>query len=170
MYFLKRPRTSAASSHLHPDVKKRGLPRCGKLPHICPPTFPLSHFSAQVCKRCLWLPLELQKFEPNFLARDLWSCTPEAWKLSLMSVTTNTGWTLRPVEDVALQVISYSYSTVNNCFIVGNNAVYVDHRHSGNGKWVVQRGSQTEPHSRPCTPQKLALGWVKLKWNDFGII
>ena len=100
-----------------------------------------SHVSPDVSILTLFSPslreTSLASSGAKFFGSESVSCAPEAWKPSLMSVTTNTGWSSGLVEDVALQVISSFYSNVNICFIIRNNAVYVDHRHSGKGMWVV---------------------------------
>lgn len=144
MYFLKRPRKSAASSQYiqkwgedYRDLENylTSVPRC----------FHSRTFQPKFAKDVssfLWSSRNLSQI----FWLGILSHAPEAWKPSLMSVTTNTGWSSRPVEGVTLQVISFSYSTLNNSFIVGNTAVYVDHRHSGNGKRVVQWGSLRLPN------------------------
>lgn len=116
MCFLNRPRKPTAWSQSTQKRRERGLQRSGKPPHTHPQTFPFSHFFSP----------RLQKMSPassaapEILSQIFWLgiCepnSPEAWKASLMSVTVNTGWSSRPAEDVALQVVSYSFSTVNNC-------------------------------------------------------
>lgn len=68
----------------------------------------------------------------------------------------------RPVEDVALQLISYSHSYVNNCCAVGNNAVYVDHRRSGSDRRAVQRGSIKFPNRAPSLSTALSVGSLQV--------
>lgn len=55
------------------------------------------------------------------------------------------------VHDHSIQLISYPYSTVNNCFIFENNTVYVDHRHS--------RTDSSELH---CVPKQNLSAWSSL--------
>lgn len=100
--------------------------------------FPFSNFSVQTCKRILQLPLERQKFEPNFLARDLWAASPRPGNRLWWAQRSS-----RPAEDVALRLISYSRSSVNNCCAVGNNAVHVEHRRSGSDRRSIKFPSRT---------------------------
>lgn len=112
-------------------------------PPIGPQMFPFSNFSVQTCKRIL------QKFEPNFLAWDLWAASLRPGNRLWWAHQSS-----RLAEDVALRLISSSHSSVNNCCAVGNNAVYVDHRRSGSDRRVVPLskvplGYQTEPPLYP---------------------
>lgn len=109
MCFLKRPRKPTTSSQSTQKWREEDYRDLENYLALIPRHFHSHTFQPKIAKDVCGFLCSSRNLSQIFWLRICEPSSPEAWKASLMSVTMNTGWSSRAVEDVALQVVSYSF-------------------------------------------------------------